>query len=345
MNGPGPLRVGLVGCGAIVQSSHAPVLRTLAAAGRVAVAAVVDPDVPRREKIGRLFPGARLLAGIEELAAGEIAVAIVASPVRFHAEQTIRLLENGVHVLCEKPLAPTLAEGEAMAAAAARTGRVLAVGLFRRFFPAWEAVAEIIAARTFGALRRFEIQEGGPFNWPAATPSFFDARQAGGGVLLDAGVHVLDSLMWWLGEPAALRYADDAEGGLEATSRLELDYADGPARIQGTVLLSRDGKTSNRWTLVFERGTVVWRAGEACALEFRPDGAKHWFVSRLETDTPAGRGPAGSYPQAFTRQMLDVLDAAAQGRAPRVSADEALRSLRLIERCYRERTPLRFEAL
>jgi len=149
-------------------------------------------------------------------------------------------------------------------------------------------------------------------------------------------VHVLDVLTWWLGEPATLRYADDAEGGLEATCRLQLEYEGGSGRVVGSVLLSRDWKMSNRWTLEFERATVVWRAGEANRLEILPRGAEHWLVSRLE----AAGAPGDSYQQAFTRQMLDVIEAVARSRVPRVTGEEARRSLRLIERCYRERTPL-----
>ena len=187
-------------------------------------------------------------------------------------------------------------------------------------------------------MQSLQIQEGGPFNWPAATPSFFDPKQAGGGVLIDVGVHVLDVLLWWLGEPARITYADDAAGGLEANCRLELGY-DRDA-IQGTVLLSRDWKTTNCWRLEFERATVVWRVGEANRLEIRPRNSPRWLVSTLEVETAVGRLIADSHAQAFTRQILDVVESVEQNRAPRVSGAEGLRSLRLIERCYRERTRL-----
>lgn len=332
MSSMAAMKIGIVGCGAIVELGHAPALAALAADGRATVAALVDPSAERRAKIGRFFPAARAVARLEELAAGDIELAVVASPARFHAEQTIALLERGVHVLCEKPLAATVAEGEAMVAAARRTGRVLAAGQFRRFFPALQALRQYVTTAAFGALRTFAVEEGGPFNWPAATPSFFDPQQAGGGVLLDLGVHVLDTLAWWLGEPAALDYADDAEGGLEANCRLRLGYASG---AKGTVRLSRDGRTANRWQLKFERASVIWRAGEANRLELRISGTEPTLAARVTGD---------EYAQAFTRQLLDAIDAAAQGRAPRVPGEEALRSLRTIARCYREKTPLAADA-
>lgn len=332
------MNVAIVGCGAVAELFYGRALSALTASGQLTVRVLVDPSAARRATLARFFPAATPFERLEDVPAGAMDLAVVATPPRFHAAQVVWLLERGCHVLCEKPLATTLAEAEGMLAAAERTGRTLAVGLVRRFFPALQMIGEFCANRLFGRLQSFTIQEGGPFNWPAATPSFFDPKQAGGGVLLDSGVHVLDVLIWWFGEPSELTYADDAQGGLEATCRLQLGY--GGESIRGSVLLSRDWKVTNQWRLEFDRATVVWRAGEANRLEVRPRGSSRWLVSTLETETPAGRTAADRYEQAFTRQILDVVESAQQGRAPRMSGAEGLRSLRLIDRCYRSRTPL-----
>ena len=330
-----PLKIGLVGCGAVAQLAHEPALQTLAAEGRVALAAAIDPDASRRGRVAAAFPGARALAGLEELRAGEIDLAIVASPVRWHASQTISLLGRGVHALCEKPLAASVDEAGAMVAAARAAGRVLAAGQFRRFFPALRAVRELVTAGVFGALGRFTVQEGGAFDWPAATPSFFDPQQAGGGVLLDLGVHVLDTLAWWLGEPVELRYADDAAGGLEANCRMELRFAGGAS---GAILLSRDAATRQCWELEFERARVVWRTGRCNELEIRPAGSSQWQVSRFEADGPAGRRAAGANPaEIFRAQLEDVVTAVAEQRPPEVPGEAALPALRAIERAYASR--------
>ncbi|HVU25310.1 MAG TPA: Gfo/Idh/MocA family oxidoreductase [Opitutus sp.] len=330
------MKVGLVGCGAVAQFAHIPALRALRADGRVTVAAVVDPDAGRRDQTARQL-GARGCADLGELRAGEIELAVIASPARFHAEQAIQLLKAGCDVFCEKPLAATVPDGEAMVAAAREAGRRLGVGLMRRFYPALEAIREFVVAETFGALKTFEIQEGGPFNWPAATASFFDPKQAGGGVLLDAGVHVLDVLAWWLGDPAEWHYADDAEGGLEASCRLWLRYPLTREGVTGTVLLSRDWMTTNRWRLEFERAEVTWRCDDIARFELRTSGAGRTLAVEVEASQPGGKT---SKPQVFTRQMLDCVDAHVMGRSPRVEGVEALRSLRLIEQCYQARTRL-----
>ncbi len=332
------MNVCLVGCGAVAERYYAGALGALVASGRVVVRALVDPDPRRRAILGRFFPASAGIGRLEDLTPEVRSLAIVASPPRYHAAQATWLLERGFDVLCEKPLASVVADAEAMVQAALVARRTLAVALVRRFYPAMQTIGEFCANGDYGRLQSFQIQEGGPFNWPAATPSFFDPKQAGGGVLIDVGVHVLDVLLWWLGEPARITYADDAAGGLEANCRLELGY-DRDA-IQGTVLLSRDWKTTNCWRLEFERATVVWRVGEANRLEIRPRNSPRWLVSTLEVETAVGRLIADSHAQAFTRQILDVVESVEQNRAPRVSGAEGLRSLRLIERCYRERTRL-----
>lgn len=338
-----PTRVGLIGCGAVAETYYAPALRALERAGRIAVTVLVDLDPRRRAKLAEFFPAAK---GRDELPGrDEVQLGIVATPVRWHAEHATTLLARGVGVLCEKPLAANPAEAERMIAAATTHRAMLAVALIRRFFPAHRTIRQFCQDETFGALHRFVIQEGGPFNWPAATPSFFDKRQAGGGVLLDAGVHVLDLLGWWLGDPVELDYADDTEGGLEATCRIRLAFERHGTRAAGSVLLSRDWKTSNTWTLEFARATVRWRVGEADRIEIQPADSSTRLVTCIEEKDTSGQAPADGFAQAFTRQVLDAVEAVRATRPPAIGGAEALRSLQLIERCYAERRPLAWETI
>src|SRR5690606_21980948 len=106
---------------------------------------------------------------------------------------------------------------------------LLAIGLYKRFFPASRYIRSLCRDWLLGPLLDFSIQEGGPFRWPAG-PSFFDRTQTPGGVLLDIGVHVFDLLGWWLGEPVNLHYSDDAMGGLETNAFARLEYSNG---VQG----------------------------------------------------------------------------------------------------------------
>src|SRR5436190_112288 len=83
---------------------------------------------------------------------------------------------RGRIVLVEKPMATTAAECDRMIAAARASGAVLRIGLVRRFIPAYQLAAEIIAAGTFGALRRITVREGVVYDWPATTGFFLSRR-------------------------------------------------------------------------------------------------------------------------------------------------------------------------
>ncbi|MFM5985590.1 MAG: Gfo/Idh/MocA family protein, partial [Sphaerospermopsis kisseleviana] len=135
-----PLRIALIGCGAITELYYAPALQEAARITTLHVVALFDPDQLRLERFQSALPGANPIHAFEALLATHPDLAIVASPPRFHAGQTMALLAAGVNVLCEKPLACSLAEADQMLAAARSANRLLAVGLFRRFFPALQTI-------------------------------------------------------------------------------------------------------------------------------------------------------------------------------------------------------------
>ena len=325
----------LAGCGAVSRFFYAPALTALEAAGVMRVEALADPSPASLAALAESFPRARQTARLEDTdLAGRLV--IVASPPKFHAAATLLALHHGAAVLCEKPMANNVAEAETMLAAARESGSLLAVGLYKRFFPACEALKGLLEKRPLGALRHFTIEEGGKFGWQAASDSFFRKSVTPGGVLLDIGVHVLDLLLWWLGEPASLTYQDDAMGGQEANCRLELDYANG---VRGYVRLSRDWPTSNCYTFTFERGTVRYRVNDANRLEITADGMPACLDGCLRSPARPG-GLARTNPQSFIEQLRNAA-AAMNGAQPlRIPGEEGIRSLRLIERCYAERSGL-----
>src|SRR5438105_2740458 len=160
------LSVGLVGCGAVAERFYAPALLGLAREFELNVAALFDPNSNRTAKLQHFFPASAAVATFAEFVALRPDLAIVASPPRHHAEQTCALLRAGSGVLCEKPMAVTVVEAEQMLAAARESRSVLAVGLFRRFFPATQTIAHILRTRRFGGVKSFSLAEGSTFSWP-----------------------------------------------------------------------------------------------------------------------------------------------------------------------------------
>ena len=336
-----PVPVIVAGCGAVTNFFYAAALAYLELRGVVKVVALCDPNEANRAAVHSRFPGARSLAKFEDAPFSAESLVIVASPPTLHARQAILALERGCAVLCEKPMAASLPEAEAMIAAAEKTQRPLAIGLYRRFFSSAQTIKDLISGGALGKVVSFKIEEGGPFRWEAASESFFLPEVTPGGVLYDSGVHTLDLVVWWFGEPDSFRYADDASGGLEANCILAANY-DG---FSGEVRLSRDWDTRNTARIDFERGSVSWQVSQAGQLALRLDGVEGVLAGGLHPLRDDGfrlqiPDETEGAPQAFIRQILDLVAAIREGTPVKISASEGVRSLRLIKSCYENRVAL-----
>ena len=328
---PRCLRVAVIGCGAAVERLHAPALSSLAGDGELEIVALCDPDATRLAAVAAQFPRAAALPSLEGVTATCPDLAVVASPAGLHAAHSITLLDAGVHVLCEKPIAATTIDAERMVEAAARARRVLAVGLIRRFFPSTRLVHDLIASGRFGALESATVLETGGFHWPFRTTSAFVPQLTPGGILLDLGVHVLDLLAWWFPRLRVVAYEDDAMGGSEATAVATCEAGRAPIVVK----LSRDWPMSGAYDLRFEHGRILWDGVDTVAtrLEYTlPDGG--------DVHLAAAATPARTWDECFRAQLENVVGAV-RGESPlAVSGVDALASLSLIDRCYRERTLL-----
>jgi predicted dehydrogenase len=332
------LRVAIVGCGALTELFYVPALRCLGRTRRATVAALVDPNAARAAIIARHFPGCATGADLADIPA-DTQLAIIASPAGFHAEQAIALLQRGMHVLCEKPMARSAAECDAMIEAARNAGRVLGLGHFKRFFPAARQIKELVDTQAFGRMRTFRFLEGDKFGWPAQSRTLFQRGSGGGGVLIDAGVHALDLALWWFGQPAEVACADDAMGGVEANARVSLAYADGGT---GEVLVSRDWETPNRYMIQFERGWVAWSPTDGNHLElgwgerYALKATTHEAASFLRA--PAAGREAATRHQAFMHEVENMFDAVRGRTRVEVPGEDGRRVMALIERCYASST-------
>ncbi|NBB78994.1 MAG: Gfo/Idh/MocA family oxidoreductase [Verrucomicrobia bacterium] len=330
----------LVGCGAVSQLFYAPTLRELKRHGIVYIEGVVDPLEKARTNLGREL-GAPAFSSLEKGLKCRPKLVIVASPPKFHREQTEMCLRSETHVLCEKPLASNAADARAMAEAARESGKLLAVGHYKRFMPAHWVLRDCIEKKTFGALQHIEMAEGGKFGWPAATDSFFRPEQTPGGVLYDIGVHVLDLILWWLGEPERFEYQDDRRDGLEANCVLTARFAN---HASLRLRLSRDWPTPQCYYFRFERAGIHCRVNASNFLELSFEGLEPGFAARLTQ--PAAPKPTSAAPsletnaQSFIAQLENVCKAI-RGEAPlEATAEDGVNVMNWIEQCYARRIPL-----
>lgn len=327
------IRFAVVGCGAVAGSHYLP---ALAGSRRAEAALLVDSDLGRARSLAGRW-GVAAVAADAGAVPGRAEAAVVALPNHLHAPVATALLAAGVHVLVEKPMALSTAECDAMIAAAAAAGARLTVGLQFRFFDSTRLVADLLAGGLLGPLERFELRLGVISRWPAATGFLLRRETAGGGVLIDYGVHVLDLLLHWLGEWADVRYRDDAEGGVECDCELDLTLRSG---LAGRVEISRSRTLRNTCLFVGERASLevgIWDPDPPITLIPRAAGGA---AATLAGRARRGGAAGADFNDAFRRQLDDLAAAIRAGREPAIPGAEGRRSVALIEACYAAREPL-----
>ena len=181
----------LLGCGWIAR-------RHAAAARRVRLPTIfASRDIGRARAYAREFGG---VAAYGDYAAAlkdsRARAAIVCTPHDRHVDDVLAALEAGRHVLVEKPLARTLEEADRMIDAAARAGRVLMTAENFRFMPAFRWVRSALDGGMLGDLRELHLVARG---WRRHAGWRLTAG-AGGGALIDGGIHYVHALRWWGGE-------------------------------------------------------------------------------------------------------------------------------------------------
>lgn len=191
------LRVGVIGLG--MGRGH---IENFRKHPKVEVVAIADTDPKRLQERGDEFAvKGRYADALEMLAKEKLDIVSVATPNKFHKPLTIAALKAGAHVLCEKPMAMSAAEAEAMLAAARKAKRRIMINFSFRFTPQSRALrrevdagllGDVYYARTTWMRRRGMPGFGGWFGTKALS---------GGGPLIDLGVHRLDLALWLMGYP------------------------------------------------------------------------------------------------------------------------------------------------
>ena len=181
------MNVAVIGVGTFGRS-HARVYHQLAREGMpVRLVGVVDPDTARADAVAREF-GCRSFGSIEQLTTthSEVQAASVAVPTIHHLAAARQLMEAGIDVLIEKPLAPSLAEADELIRLAQRLGRIGQVGHLERFNPAVRATVPVITQPMFFEVHRLSV----------FTPRSLDVD-----VVLDLMIHDLDIVLSFVNSP------------------------------------------------------------------------------------------------------------------------------------------------
>ena len=196
------IKIGILGCGKIAQVRHIP---EYAANPDCQLVGFYNPTKSRAEDMAAKYGGLAYDTAEELLANPEIDAVSVCAANYAHAALSIQALKAGKHVLCEKPMATTLADCEAMVECAKKNGKFLMIGHNQRLAKAHMEAKRLIDAGLIGDIITFRTSfgHGGPETWaikPGKDTWFFDKSKAAMGVMADLGVHKTDLIQYLTGQ-------------------------------------------------------------------------------------------------------------------------------------------------
>ena len=190
------VRFGLVGAGEIGRL-RAAALRNVPGCSLEAVA---DADGSRAQAAARSSRARSFEDYQRMLGESPLDAVIVSTPPQYHEKIALAAFEAGKHVLCEKPLAPTVEGCRRMLECARRHGRSIATGFNQRYFPAVQFVKQVSEHGGLGHLRHVKAHAGHSGLNEFRQPWEHDSQIIGGGTLMDNGIHLIDHVRFLLGE-------------------------------------------------------------------------------------------------------------------------------------------------
>jgi myo-inositol 2-dehydrogenase/D-chiro-inositol 1-dehydrogenase len=192
-----PLRIGMIGCGLVMDLKHMVVLRRVAGA-QVVAAADVDAEQLRAVADRHAIP-ARYTDPHELLARDDIDAVGICTPPAQHAALVVAALDAGKHVLVEKPLALDVDECDRMIEKARQSDRKVVVGFHMRWHRQVRHAREVLRSGRLGAMELIRGIWTNPLRSDRDLPEWRGRRETGGGGLIEIGVHVYDLFRFWTG--------------------------------------------------------------------------------------------------------------------------------------------------
>jgi predicted dehydrogenase len=312
-------RIGVIGLGSIGQTH----IRTWKALGHTPVAfadaipAAVEATVDREGGAG--YSDAMTL-----LAESGVDLVSVCTPPAFHRPIVIAALEAGIAVLCEKPLAANLADAEAIAEVAARTGTMLTVGFCHRYQPHLERLKALIDGGELGTIMSYRNRFAG-HNANVEQTWFANPAIAGGGVLSDTSVHSIDTFRYLIGDPVRVQ-------ALVSTRETPLGPSLAVEDTAALLLMTADGTIGvieSSWrTPVGEWSFAVHGTGGTATFDYRTNVLQVTGADKQTRDVEVEPG------DRFAREFAHVIACWHGVETLRVTVADGLAANRILDQAY-----------
>ena len=329
------IKVGIIGCGKITEVRHAP---EYSENPNCEIAGFFDVAAERAEALAKQY-GGKVFHSVEEMLLSDVDAVSVCVANRFHAEISIQALKAGKHVLCEKPMATTQEDCEAMVAAAKETGKYLMIGLNQRLAKAHSKAKEILDSGEMGEVLTFEthFSHPGPEGWTGLANSwFFDKKTAQFGVMADLGVHKTDLICYLIGKKivktsAVLTTVDKRypDGGLVDVDDTAIALYTLESGALGTMHVSwvNYGAEDNSTKLYCRNGVIrMYDDPRYSLIVEKKDGS----VIPYELDQLVSNKEQTSGSRTSTGIIDAFVDAVANNHQPIISGESALHAMKVI---------------
>ena len=313
-----PLRVGLIGAGGIA-ASHLDAWQALGAD-------CVISSRSRPDALAARFGVA--IADDADALIDRVDVVGILAPTPTHLDLALRAIARGRHVVCEKPLALSVAAARTIADAAADAGVRLFPAHVVRYFGAYRRLQEQVAAGAIGTLQSLRLSRSGA----GPTTAWFYDEGAGGGLIRDLLIHDVDQALWLAGPVASVVARQDPpsiDGRLSApvTATLELRHANGvTTRIDGGWL----GGNAPFRTTIEATGSAGVLAHDSTAVEDSPRAD----ASGADRDPEAGYLPPQTEDHPYRAQIADFAEAIRTGRPARVTPADGIAAVAVVDAAY-----------
>ena len=324
------IRLAIIGCGAVTERAYIPAIIQL---DNVETTLLVDKNLERAKELSEKYNIPNISTDYTEVIKYADS-AIICVPHFLHAPITIELLNNGINILVEKPMAITKSECLKMIRASEKSKSVLSVGNMRRFLNSCKFAHWILKNEILGKIESFDFREGNIYNWPVKSDFFFKKDSAGGGVLIDTGAHTLDLLLWWLGDYSSLKYYDDSYGGVESDCELHLEMKSGAT---GIIELSRTRDLRNTAIIKGKKAVIEIDLRNNKLSLSSPDKLYGFAGEGLSQNLVREDQP---FKKLFQIQIQDWIDSIHGKKFPSVTGKQVIKSIELIEKCYLQKQTL-----
>jgi UDP-N-acetylglucosamine 3-dehydrogenase len=325
----GKLKIGVIGCGSIAQHRHLPEYQ---ANLNVELVAVCDINKERALEVAEKYGVLSYNDYQDLLDSGEVDAVSVCTPNYLHAPISIAALKAGIHVLCEKPMATSKEEAEAMIAAANGSGKKLMIGHNQRFVSSHQKARKLIQSGEIGKIYSFRTAfgHGGPEVWSVEGKEgwFFQKEKAFVGAMGDLGVHKTDLLRYVLGEEIV------EVGSFVETSAKDFADVDDNAVCVLKTESGIIGTLAASWAYVSKEDNSTIIYGEKAILRLEDDPANSLVVQYANGDVvnyQLGKIQSNEAGGQRTSQVIDqFVDAVIQDKEVPVTGEEGMKSLEVI---------------